>query len=331
MKTNIIFIIFIIVITIIFPSKAAAAALDLGILPTVLQIDAIGPADITSPITVQNLSETPVTLGIIIAPFKPSPQEDGTITYLKENESIGQDPLILQKIQVVDNDHVVNQILIGPKQEKSLKVHIGILQGDPPSDYNFSILFISKQDDNTQKNGARSTAGIGTNVLLSVGPKQVPKGTIEEFSAPQFIQKGPVPFIVRLKNNGNKRFSPSGFIFIKNMFGQTVGKVTLLPVNVLGQSTRSIPDSTQADQNSLDTKYQIPDTTSPVALWPESFLLGMYTATLNVSLSDEGPVFNKKITFFAFPVEALFGLSLTASIVVLIGMRIKAQKRRNTS
>ena len=62
---------------------------------------------------------------------------------------------------------------------------------------------------------------------------------------------------------------------------------------------------------------------SPVAVWPEKFLLGPYNATLTVSLSDEGPVFKRKIYFFAIPLEYSLGILAIIAIVAFIIVRVR--------
>ena len=171
------------------------------------------------------------------------------------------------------------------------------------SDYYFSILFISEDQPPTTSSVSLNLAGIGTNVILSVGEKEKPNAILQEFSTPLFTEKGPVPFTIRIDNKGDHFIKPQGNIIIKNMFGQSVGKLDLLPFNILSGSIRSI--------------------TNPGSIWKESFLLGYYTSTLNVSLSDEGPVFTKTIHFFALPVGTLIIIIIIAILGTIIRNRIK--------
>ena len=83
------------------------------------------------------------------------------------------------------------------------------------------------------------------NVLLTVGPKGKTNGILEDFSSPLFVDSGPVAFNVAVKNTSNHFIQPRGEIIIKNMFGQAIGKVSLLQVNILADSTRRMPDTLQ--------------------------------------------------------------------------------------
>ena len=111
------------------------------------------------------------------------------------------------------------------------------------------------------------------------------------------------------------------------MFGQTIGKIDLLPVNILSNSVRRIPDSLQSPAANQKDYANIKDIVEknqyPVAVWPERFLLGPYTATLNLNLTGNGPVFIRKINFFAFPIEYIIGIILIIGIVVFIALRVK--------
>ena len=131
---------------IIFPSvgKAHAEGLSLGISPPILQITAVPPASVTTPITIENLGEETVTLGIVLRSFKQADTENGQIRYLnQEEEAHGTNPLLFQKIQIRDNDHPVTSVTLAPHQAKALDMHLGILKDEPLSDYYFSILFVS--------------------------------------------------------------------------------------------------------------------------------------------------------------------------------------------
>ena len=158
--------------------------------------------------------------------------------------------------------------------------------------------------------------------MLSIGPVGKPQGHIEDFSTPFFVSKGPIPFTVQVQNSSDHYVTPKGNIVIKNMFGQTIGKVNLLPVNILANTVRRIPDSLQASLNSNSDQGNF-----PVAIWPEKFLVGPYTATLTMALSDNGPLFTKEIAFFAFPLEYLTAILLIVCLIIFIAIRINKSRK----
>jgi len=275
-------------------APAAQAQVDLGIYPPIIQIDATPPAGITAPFTIQNYGTDPLDLEIQMKPFQSS----------SENTMQGDDPQILQKVNVLDGDQTIDQIILAPQQEKQLNLQINVPKGEPPSDYYFSILFLSKSEGVNGKSISSISAGIGTNVLLSIGPKDTTTGFLREFSAPWYVNHGPVPFQVLIKNTSRHFIFPKASIVIKNMFGQTVGNVDLEQSNILAHSKRFLD-----------------------GVWPEKVLFGAYRAQLTIALSDSGPLFTKSIYFLALPVEYGIGLILTCLVIANVIWNVKKRMK----
>lgn len=291
-------------------------AVNTGIYPPILQIDAEAPASVNSDISIENKSDQNVTYGIYLVPFKASSTKNGQPEYDPELNKLYKN--IFDKMQITSSDKVINQIELAPGQKKNLNLHIGIPKGEKAFDYYFSVVFISTPDEqnlNSSFSGAKG--GIGTNVLLSIGPKGKPQGNLKMFEVPSFTTKGPINFKVLLENTGSNYFTPEGNIIVKNMFGQTIGAVETVPVNVLSDSERYIPSKGNVNKE------------VPTVTWNEKFLLGFYTAELNIKLSDEGPVFKKEVHFFAFPVEGILGIIIASAIVFGIIKRVKAKKAKD--
>ncbi|RJQ36521.1 hypothetical protein C4559_05145 [Candidatus Microgenomates bacterium] len=313
--------------------KAEASALSLAVYPPILQIEANAPAVINSPIIIKNLGSEPIELKIILKPFT-SKKENGEVNFLQKEEIQGKDPLILQKIKVMENNNNIENLILAPEQQKDLSLYVDIPKDEPPSDYYFSIVFLSSSfDEETKLNISNLTGGIAINTLLSIGPKGKTIGEVAEFSSPFFMENGPVPFKVRVNNTNSYFIYPTGSILIKNMFGQTVGKVDLLPVNILAGTIRAIPDNLQSSENTSSATLppaprakfaeELRADNSVNAFWPESFLLGFYTATLTLALSNQGPVFTRNIHFVAFPFKIIIGLLIAVFLVLLIRNRLK--------
>ena len=284
--------------------RVHASSLSLSISPPIIQIQVDPPATINTPITIQNRGQETVTLEILFKPFTAvasdateSKGESGEVVYI-----LGKNPLVFEKIGVYHNDEVIEKVVIGPKQNKTLNLHIDVPQDESLSDYYFSVLFISKNKLKDKLNQSRILGGIATNVLLSIkgkppliGAKPTSIAKIVEFSSPSFLEIEPVPFKVRLKNQSNHFITPQGTISIKNMFGKTIGQVKLSPVNILADTIRS-----------------------QETLWQETLLFGPYTATLNINPSDKGPTLIKTINFFVFPLRTfiiLAGILITILLV----------------
>lgn len=267
--------------------KTAAAGLSLAISPPLIQITSLAPAQIKTPMTIQNLGDESIELDILLKP----------LTTLNNQRKA---PSIFDKIQILEENAPVQSLALAPKQRKKLFLKIDIPVQEPDSDHYFSLLFISKAStlkDNL--NYSQVIGGVGINVLLSIG-QQNPSSLIEEFSAPLFLGKGAVPFTLKIKNTSSHFITPRGEIVIKNMFGKIVGRIEMLPENILINSSRYIK-----------------------RFWNESFLLGAYKANLNISLSQKSPIYKESISFFVIPVQAIVGALTFLLISLLIYRRVK--------
>lgn len=306
-----------------------AESLDLAISPPIIQITTDSPVDLKTPFTIENLSNEPVIAHIYLQPFKASEAENGSIEFLKTGEQFGDDPKILDKIRILEKNQEVDTVEIAPKQDKTLVLQIRLPKNEPASDYYFSVILLkSIENQNVQSSHTQSTGGIGMNVLLTISGKIKATGTIEEFSAPWILERGPVPFTVRVKNQGSHVMAPTGSILITNMYGQQVGKVNLQPVNVLSESIRSLPDSNQSEdkQNSIVQNTTLMET--PHAIWPEQFLLGPYTARLTVKLSDNEPILIKDTHFIGLPVQAVLAFIILIIVLLIVRERVKKHLKR---
>jgi hypothetical protein len=291
---------------------AHAQSVDLGIYPPVFQIQANPPSDVKIPFFIQNFTNSSVPLTISLKPFTADPAENGNITFLDVPDYA--DPYLPERIQVLDADNSVGDLILSPQQKKNLTLEVQIPSNEPKGDYYLALVFSSNAGNSSNNTSSQITTSIASNILLSIGPVGPTKGDIEDFSTPFFTTKGPVPFTVSVRNTSDHYLTPKGSILLKNMFGQTIGKVNLLPVNILSNTVRKIPDSLQ--------------TNSTTAVWPEKFLVGPYTATLTLALSDSGPLFTRQIMFFAFPLEYLVAIFLVIGLIIFIAVRVSENRKR---
>ncbi len=318
-----------------YTKPAFAQEISLGTSPSLLQIELIPPADAHAPFSIQNLSNQPVDLTIGYKLFKASEKDDGQIEYLKDSDPFtGGNTKIFEQIEVVDEDNFsIDTLSLGPKQKKNLILRVVAPKKEPLSDYYFSLIFLSEAQNHTpdieqdasqvntedtkQKRSTASSAraGIAINVLLSIGPKDTAKGYIEEFSTPWYREAGPVPFTVKVKNTGAHFIRPKGIILIKNMFGQTVGRLDLTEDNILTATSRYLTTSNK--QQGASNKEH------PEATWPDTFLLGTYTAELHLALSEQGPIYTRSVHFVAMPVKILLGITVAILVVILAYLRIR--------
>lgn len=291
------------------PTITNATDFSLGVYPPIMQIQADAPSVVTKDLTLVNASDSQLSVTLQLRMFAQTADNNGQVAYTTNQPY--PDKALFQKVQLLDNGNPIGGATLEPKQKKTLTLRIALPQGEQPADYYFSLLFVSNNPIATTTNGSQINAGIAANVLLSIGPKGATTGFLNEFSAPHIVQTGPIPFTVSVNNTSDHYITPTGQILIHNMFGQLIGKVELLPVNILQHSSRYIPS--KGEENAAH----------PVALWNEKVLFGLYQAQLSIALSSQGPLFTKTVYFFAMPIPYLIGFILTLFIVGIIILRVR--------
>jgi len=321
---NFLIIFFVFTALLLSTQTAHAQNIDFGVYPPVFQIQTTPPSSIKAPLTIQNYSDSSINLIVSLKPFTAAPSENGDVQFLSDLSAF-PDPTLLGKVNILEGDNPIQTLTLAPKQKKNLTLEIALPKDQAKGDYYMSLVFTSNAQT-PNGNIAQAQASIASNILLSIGPLGPTQGVLDNFFAPLFTTQGPVPFTVRVKNTSDHYITPKGDIVIKNMFGQAVGKVNLLPVNILSSTMRIIPDSVQSNTNSKDyakIAAVVANNEFPVAVWPEKFLVGPYTATITLALSNTGPLFKRSIVFFAFPLEYIIGLIIIIIMIVFIVLRVR--------
>ena len=297
----------------LFPIRdASAQALSISIDPPIIQIEATAPSLIKTPITIQNNSDQNVTYSIFLTPFKAGSTNNGQPEF--DNNLVDEYKNIFGRTKILDESRSLTELSLAPKQKKELILSISVAKGEPPKDYYFSVIFVSQGlDGSNSDTGVGARAGIGANILLSIGPKSETQGYIQEFSAPKFVSSGPIKFKLNVTNTSKHYVTTNGNLVIKNLFGQVVGNIDLVPANILAGSTRLIESSD--NQNTVEPRIN----------WNEKFLLGLYKADLTIALSDQGPLLKKSLYFIAFPAQAFVFILL--AIILLIGIIKRARTK----
>lgn len=296
-------------------------AFSLQIYPPITEITANVGTQPESSIQIRNTGENTANLDIQFKVLKASQEGNGKIEYL--DEASPAQNILFKNIKILDKDQEITSLELKPLEARNLKLKITLNENIEPGDYYFSIIFISKDINDTQKSSVSIPGGISTNIILAVDNKEAIKAEILEFSAPWIMTSGPVPITLLLKNDGKRLFKPSGTITIRDMFGKNVARIELLPDIVLSGAKRYIRDIKQATP-SADNVLNNRSLTNPAIVWPEKFLFGLYTINLDVKTSETEPSFQRTISFIAVPVFFIFTVSLV--IFIILGILIRARK-----
>ncbi|HSA84394.1 MAG TPA: hypothetical protein VLF20_05945 [Patescibacteria group bacterium] len=290
----------------LIPHTAYAEGVNLQIQPATLQIRAITPADVKAPFTIENAGANPVTLRIVLSRFRDNGDGLGKPVYTNAFTQADTDEF-LNNIQILDEETAVDTLVLGPQQSKQLTLAIPLLKESKKQDHYFSVVFLSENEDQPASPEGNNTAmstiktAIALPVLLSINQDNQKTGFLKTFSAPVFLQEGPVPFTVEAQNVGDHFITARGVILIRNMFGQTVGRIEIPKTNILAGSSRI----------------------SPKVIWDEPFLFGIYHATLSLSFFPEQSLYTYSISFVAFPLVALVGFVVVLLLLLFLILRVR--------
>ncbi len=148
----------------------------------------------------------------------------------------------------------------------------------------FGVMLFDAVPNNQASSTLRVGTQVGTLVLVTVPGNHLEKGKIVSFTAPSFLQKGPISFITRFENEGTVYFEPKGTITVKNIFGKIVALVPIQGEVILPTGARDIS-----------------------SIWPVGFLLGPYSAVATIYDGDGNILTTASTTFFALPIWYILG------------------------
>lgn len=123
--------------------------------------------------------------------------------------------------------------------------------------------------------------------------------TLTEFTAPSFLEFGPVPFALKFQNSGNVHVKPFGLVNVRDVFGRAVQDVV-----VAGQEN-IFPGASRVRKVSLDNKW----------------LIGPFTAQAVLNFGSKNESLSATTTFFVFPVR------IAAAILLILFVLYIGRKR----
>ena len=316
MRKNLLIIFGIVAIFIVKPPVVAAQGLSLDLYPPVIHIQTTPPSSPNAPVIIKNNNKDEVELNIRLIPIVKKGAE-GDVELKPELLTSGFYQYYAQRIQFIVDGYKSDVIRLKPLEKREISVNINLSKDDPPGDFYYLIAFMAEEQNTSDSSQSKIPAGVATNLLLSVGPKSQTTGNISEFSTSFFKMNGPVLFKLKIKNSSKHLILPSGNISLKNVFGKSVGSIDVLPQFILADSERYLQNLAKKSNSKLGDTISV--------MWPENNLFGLYKATAQIVLSENGKLASESLYFFVFPVY-LF-LSLTGLIFVVLSIYIRVKKK----
>lgn len=147
---------------------------------------------------------------------------------------------------------------------------------------------------------------LGVLFFVKVNGETVESGNLTSFkSLKSFYTTAPVKLQYAFNNDGNIYLTPQSTIVIKNMFNKNVGEVKTEPFFVLPKFERTITEG-----------------------WSTKFMLGRYTATINLNRGYGDKIDTKTINFWVVPTPVIGIVALVILVLILIVIWERRKKKK---
>ena len=196
---------------------------------------------------------------------------------------------------------VPTEFTLEPGKEKIVDFIIEVPENAEPGGKYGSILAGITGSISDGGTGATIAIKTGALVLLMVSGDLNEELIVSDFSAPSFLEYGPVSFEIKFENTGTVHVRPRGFIVVTDLFGKKVAELEFSQKNVL-------PGAIRKNEAEWDIKW----------------LFGKYTATVVGNYGTGNiPFETRVITFWVLPWKLMLGISLILLFVVVFFMKTK--------
>lgn len=201
-------------------------------------------------------------------------------------------------------------MLLVPRQIKTLPVTITVPANASPGGH-YGVIRFSAAPPELQGTGVSLSASLGALVLLTVNGKINDSLSVQGFSANHngktgsLFESAPLNFEELIQNSGNVHEQPVGQVTVTDMFGKTVGGVSVNqpPRNILPSSTRKFTEA--FDSTVIGNKH----------------LFGLYHAHLQLTYGSSKKTLSDSLTFWVIPYKLILGI-IIALIGGFFGLRI---------
>lgn len=289
-------------------TATAGASSSLSVSPPTTEIDVTPGASSTQKVALDNLADVPQTIDVHVQNFAASGEQGQAALTDDENSPYSLTQWIHispGKMTIPAHGHQEYQVKIDVPTSASPGGHFGALVFSPTTQSSPSGASLSVVAQVTSlvllkvPGDAKEQANVAS-FLPCNAPKQT--GACDKKSG--FLEKGPVTFSLRVKNEGNIQIKPTGTITVRNIFGSKVATIPIEGKNVLPDSVRR-----------FDTK------------WDHKMLFGMYKAKLEATYGSNQQTLTAETSFWAAPL-ATVGVALAIVVGVFLLLWIPRKRLR---
>ena len=291
-------------ITRVHAQEQAGQAIQIS--PVLIELNADSGQSYKIKLTLTNVSTGPLVLIPEVNDFK-SKDETGT------------PEIIFDQNEESDNFSMKAWISPPPrlqlkaKESKTVEVSVNVPKGAEPGGH-YGVVRYSGISPGLEDTGVALSASVGVLLLGRVNGNGNENLSVEQFFIEQggkqksFVEKAPFAIVERLKNDGSVHLKPSGDVTVKNMFGSVVGSV-----KVNDPAKNVLPDSIRRFEQGFTSK----------------FMIGRYTAHLNLGYGTSGQVLQSSTSFWVIPYKLILISLLAIVLIIVVGRKlIKSYNKR---
>jgi hypothetical protein len=191
-----------------------------------------------------------------------------------------------------------------PKEIKVLMVTI-IAPDNPTAGGHYAmILHTPKNEVTLSETGSSIQTYVGSLVYITIPGAIKENAQIKEFSAPSFLEFGPVNFQTVIANYSDVHIAPKGGINIKNWLGLPTASLALSNTNIF-------PGTSRQFLNVLERR----------------FLFGRYTATLEAGYGTSGQALATSLVFWVIPWRLIILLIVAVAIGAILASLLRQKSQ----
>lgn len=275
------------IFSLFLPVLTFAQANTITIIPPKFEVFGNPGDNLVEKIRIRNDSDEALTYTVYAEDFTTSGEEGHVI--LEEGET-NESYSLAKWIELS-----ATEIVLQPNEEKALGFNINIPRNAEPGGHYASILFQTGGDAKLEGGGATVAQRVGSLILLRVSGNVVENAVLEQFSTAKFQQRGPVEFLMRIKNDSNTHIIPQGTIIVTNLFGKKVAELAVDGRNVLPGAIRRM-----------------------TTLWESDKIMGIYTATLISTFGQQKLPLTGVTKFTVIPTGVI--IAIIVAIFAVVGI-----------
>lgn len=278
----------------------AQTTLPLTVIPSRQEL-LVDPGEKTA-ITIKflNQGETPVS-GLLKAVDFIVENKEGTPTFIEETPTVTGVTQISPRFSAASWVTLpYDRITIAPKDKVVIQAKITV-PNDAQAGGRYLAVYFEPGGIPGKAGGGEKEAAIPVAIRIAGLVYLRVSGPIEEsarlvqFTAPKFLEYGPISVTTEILNLGNYHIRPKGTITLTSIFGKNVDRVVLNEENIF-------PDASRIFENKLGEKW----------------MFGKYKLELAASYGETGKVLTATLFTWVFPWKIISAVILAVIITILI-------------